>query len=39
VGLGQGPALIKRMRANPAFRKVVPINDEHGAIRTCSAQL
>jgi release factor glutamine methyltransferase len=39
VGLGQGPALIKRMQANPAFRKVVPVNDERGAIRTCSAQL
>jgi len=39
VGLGQGPALIKRMKANPAFREVVPIMDAAGAIRTCSAQL
>ncbi len=39
VGAGQGPAMIKRMQVNAAFRKVVPLNDEQGAIRACSAQL
>lgn len=39
VGLGQGPAMIKRMQANPAFREVVPVMDAAGAIRTCSARL
>ncbi len=39
VGLGQGPAMIKRMQANPVFREVVPVMDAAGAIRTCSARL
>lgn len=39
VGLGQGPAMIKRMQANPVFREVVPVMDTAGAIRTCSARL
>ncbi len=39
VGLGQGPAIVKRMQANAAFRQVIPVNDEAGAIRALTAQL
>jgi release factor glutamine methyltransferase len=38
VGLGQGPALIKRLRANPQFTQVECIEDEHAAIRTIVAR-
>jgi release factor glutamine methyltransferase len=38
VGLGQGPALVKRLRANPQFTHVECREDEHGAIRTIVAQ-
>jgi release factor glutamine methyltransferase len=38
VGLGQGPALIKRLRANPQFTHVECHEDEHGAIRTIVAR-
>jgi release factor glutamine methyltransferase len=39
VGLGQGPALIKRLGKNPAFHSVAPILDEHEAVRAISARL
>jgi len=39
VGLGQGPALARRMEANATFRQVIAIHDEVGAIRVLSAQL
>ena len=38
VGLGQGPALVKRLRANPQFTHVECREDEHGAIRAIVAQ-
>jgi len=38
VGLGQGPSLVKRMKANPAFKQVLAAEDEHGAIRVLMAQ-
>ncbi|HEU4600859.1 MAG TPA: hypothetical protein VFS24_02770, partial [Steroidobacteraceae bacterium] len=38
VGLGQGPALIKRLRANPQFTQVECREDEHGAIRVILAR-
>ena len=39
VGLGQGPALMKRMQANAAFQAVTPTHDAAGAIRVLSAML
>ena len=39
VGLGQGPALIKRLEKNPAFHSVTPIVDESGAVRAISLRL
>ena len=38
VGLGQGPALVKRMQGIPAYRQVQAANDESGAIRVVTAQ-
>ena len=38
VGLGQGPALMKRLQANPAFQEVAPTHDAAGAIRVLSAK-
>jgi release factor glutamine methyltransferase len=38
VGLGQGPALVKRMQASPAYRQVRSATDESGAIRVVMAQ-
>lgn len=38
VGLGQGPALVKRLRANSQFTHVECREDEHGAIRTIVAR-
>jgi release factor glutamine methyltransferase len=38
VGLGQGPALVKRLQSNPAYRDVRPATDESGAIRVVTAQ-
>jgi release factor glutamine methyltransferase len=38
VGLGQGEALVKRMKANAAYRQVQPAMDETGAIRVVTAQ-
>lgn len=38
VGLGQGPALMKRLRANPQFKLVEGREDEHGAIRVLVAR-
>jgi release factor glutamine methyltransferase len=38
VGLGQGPALMKRLQANPQFTHVEGREDEHGAIRTIVAR-
>ncbi|HSB95711.1 MAG TPA: peptide chain release factor N(5)-glutamine methyltransferase [Spongiibacteraceae bacterium] len=39
VGLGQGPALIKRLEKNPAFHSITPIVDEHDAVRAISVRL
>jgi release factor glutamine methyltransferase len=39
VGLGQGPALIKRLEKNAAFHSVAPILDEQGAVRAISVRL
>jgi release factor glutamine methyltransferase len=38
VGLGQGPALVKRLRANPEFTHVECCEDEHGALRVIVAR-
>jgi release factor glutamine methyltransferase len=38
VGLGQGPALVKRLRANPEFTHVECREDEHGALRVIVAR-
>ena len=38
TGLGQGPALIKRLRNNPAFGELRPVADGAGAIRVILAQ-
>ncbi len=38
VGLGQGPALMKRLRANPQFTHVECREDDHGAIRVIVAR-
>ncbi|HVY61087.1 MAG TPA: HemK family protein methyltransferase, partial [Planctomycetota bacterium] len=39
VGHGQGPAITKRMQANPVFRDVVPLRDASGAVRAFSVRL
>lgn len=39
VGLGQGPALIKRIEKNPAFHSITPLVDEHNAVRAISLRL
>jgi len=33
VGLGQGPALVRRLKGTPAYREVREIADENGAVR------
>lgn len=38
VGLGQGPALVKRMQGIPAYRQVQAATDESGAIRVVTAR-
>jgi len=38
VGLGQGPALVKRMQANPAYRQVNTRADDTGAVRVVMGQ-
>ena len=38
VGLGQGPALVKRLRHNPAYQEVREIHDETGAVRVILAR-
>lgn len=38
TGLGQGQALLKRVRNNPAFGEVRPVTDGAGAIRAILAQ-
>jgi release factor glutamine methyltransferase len=38
VGLGQGPALVKRLQRDDAFREVRALADENGAIRVILAQ-
>ena len=38
VGLGQGPALMKRLQKNPAFRELRTVTDDAGAIRALLAQ-
>lgn len=38
VGLGQGPALLKRLKANSAFKQVACAADAAGAIRVLMAQ-
>lgn len=38
VGLGQGPALIKRLEKNPAFHSITPVLDEGGAVRAISVR-
>lgn len=38
VGLGQGPALVKRLEKNPAFHSITPIADEHDAVRAISVR-
>jgi release factor glutamine methyltransferase len=38
VGLGQGAALVKRLRANPQFTRVDCCEDQHGAIRAIVAR-
>ena len=39
VGLGQGPALIKRLEKNPGFHSLTPILDESEAVRAISVRL
>jgi release factor glutamine methyltransferase len=39
VGQGQGPGLLKRMQANAAFKEVLAVNDDSGAIRALTARL
>ena len=38
IGLGQGPGLVKRLTASPAFDRVRAIEDEAGAIRAIVAR-
>lgn len=38
IGLGQGPALIKRMTKKQAFTKIIPIADQDNNIRVLAAQ-
>lgn len=38
VGLGQGPAIVKRLQRNTAFNTIEPVCDSHGAIRSIAAQ-
>lgn len=38
VGLGQGPALVKRMQTNPRFHDITPTLDAAGAVRVLSAR-
>jgi release factor glutamine methyltransferase len=38
VGLGQGPALVKRLKASPAFKAVAGVADGEGAIRVVTAR-
>lgn len=38
VGLGQGPALVKRLRHNPAYHEVREIHDDSGAVRVILAR-
>ncbi len=38
VGLGQGPALMKRMQTNPKFHDISPTVDATGAIRVLGAR-
>ena len=38
VGLGQGPALVKRMKSGETFKAITTVQDEAGAIRVILAQ-
>lgn len=38
LGLGQGPALLKRLKANATFKRVLSAEDDAGAIRVLMAQ-
>lgn len=38
VGLGQGPAIVKRLAAQPAYREVQPSLDSAGAVRVVAAR-
>jgi len=38
VGLGQGPALVKRLKKNPAFGELRTVLDETGSVRAILAQ-
>lgn len=38
IGLGQGPALVKRLKASPAFKEVAGVMDSEGAIRVVAAR-
>lgn len=38
VGLGQGPALVKRMQKTPAFHEVRMVEDDAGAVRVVLAR-
>jgi release factor glutamine methyltransferase len=39
IGLGQGPAMLKRMQKNPAFAQVRALNDTAGDVRAIAARL
>jgi release factor glutamine methyltransferase len=39
VGLGQGPAMLKRMEKNPAFAQVRALHDAAGDVRALAARL
>lgn len=39
LGLGQGPAMLKRMEKNPAFAQVRALQDATGDVRAIAAQL